>query len=148
VEAMASGLAVLTTSVGSQGLDVVPGEQIMIADEPVEFARAARELLEDPERAERIGSAARAYVSDTYSYQTVGSAMEAMLVEVVGQRRLTVPQGLWVIKSLVDRTKRTVRRMPLLKRLIQGAIRPFRRPAGSPSTDPSPGPCRGEKVSP
>ena len=61
-EAMAMGKAVVSTTVGAEGLPVVSGEHLLIADEPVSFAKAIVRLLRDRHHRERIGSAARALV--------------------------------------------------------------------------------------
>ncbi|MGH9512640.1 MAG: glycosyltransferase family 4 protein [Terriglobales bacterium] len=48
-EAMAAGKAVVSTTVGAEGLDVSPGRDIMIADDPRAFAEAVVSLLKDRE---------------------------------------------------------------------------------------------------
>jgi len=87
LEAMSAGLAVVTTGVGAQGLDVLSGEQLIVADGPGEFARETVDLLRDPERAERIGRAAQTYVAETFSPLTTGRRFEAILSEIVGPTR-------------------------------------------------------------
>lgn len=48
IEAMAMGLPVVSTTVGAEGLDICPGENILIADDPVTFAQQTQRLLADP----------------------------------------------------------------------------------------------------
>ena len=55
-EALAMGKAVVSTTVGAEGLPLVPGEHFVAADEPAAFARAVVALLRDPARA---GASAR-----------------------------------------------------------------------------------------
>ncbi len=55
-EAMAMGKAVVSTTVGAEGLPVVGGEHLLLADEPRGFARAVVRLLRDVERAARSSS--------------------------------------------------------------------------------------------
>ena len=50
-EAMAMGKAVVSTTVGAEGLPVTPGHDIVIADEPVRFAQAVVHLIRDDRRA-------------------------------------------------------------------------------------------------
>ena len=47
LEAMAMGKAVVSTSVGCEGLDVTDGENILVADDPADFARKSRRLNEE-----------------------------------------------------------------------------------------------------
>lgn len=53
-EAMAAGLAVVSTHVGAEGLPVTDGENIVFAEKPDEFADKICDLLADPERSRRI----------------------------------------------------------------------------------------------
>ena len=47
LEALAMGKAIVSTSVGAEGLDLKDGEEIFIADEPTPFADAVTRLLTD-----------------------------------------------------------------------------------------------------
>ncbi len=85
VEAMASGLAVVTTEVGAQGLDASDGEHLVVSDEPGDFARAVADLLGDPGRAEAIGRRAREHIGAIRGPEAVASALEASLVSIVGR---------------------------------------------------------------
>ena len=49
LEALAMGKAIVSTSVGAEGLDLKDGEEIFIADEPTNFANAVTRLLTDME---------------------------------------------------------------------------------------------------
>jgi len=53
LEAMAVGKAVVSTTVGAEGLDVHPGRDILLADDLESFAHAVISLLEDPDLRER-----------------------------------------------------------------------------------------------
>jgi O-antigen biosynthesis protein len=98
-EAFASSLAVVTTTVGAQGLDVATGEHLMIADEPEEFARRVIELLGDPKRAEQIGQSGRRLASALCSPAVIESCLESMLAAVVDGRRPIIPSRDWLIQS-------------------------------------------------
>lgn len=54
-EAMASGVPVVTTSVGIQGIPAVDGVDVLVADDPARFSAAVLSLLANPARAEEIG---------------------------------------------------------------------------------------------
>jgi polysaccharide biosynthesis protein PslH len=59
-EAMATGKAVVSTSVGAEGLEVTDGRDIVLADDPNAFAEAVVMLLRDPERRRNYERAAAA----------------------------------------------------------------------------------------
>ena len=87
-EAMAMGKAVVSTTVGAEGLPIVPGEHLLIADEPHTFARAVVRLMRDTDRRERLGAAARALVVARYDWSAVAGSLEDALTRVaIGQAR-------------------------------------------------------------
>jgi len=57
-EAMAAGRAVVSTSIGAEGLDVNHGRDVILADEPTSFADGVISLLTDPKRRRAMESEA------------------------------------------------------------------------------------------
>ena len=87
-EAMAMGKAVVSTTVGAEGLPVVNGEHLLLADEPRSFARAIVRLIRDQDQRERIGEAARGLVLARYDWSAVAGALEEPLMRIaLGQAR-------------------------------------------------------------
>ncbi|HEV7126425.1 MAG TPA: glycosyltransferase [Ktedonobacterales bacterium] len=74
LEALAMGKAVVTTSLGCEGLDVTPGEHLLVADAPGPFADAVVSLLRDDGERARLGAAGRALVERGYSWNQSGRA--------------------------------------------------------------------------
>lgn len=58
----AMGKPVVTSSAGIHGINVTPEENIIIADDPKEFAKRVIELLNDEKLRNRIGANARFYL--------------------------------------------------------------------------------------
>lgn len=85
--AMAGGSAVVSTSVGCEGLPVTHGEHMLIADEEESFADCVCELLSEPERRRRIGQAARTLVERHFSWETIAAQLEAALHEAIAAGR-------------------------------------------------------------
>ncbi len=81
-EAMAMCKAVISTSVGAEGLPVRSGENILLADTPNDFAGSVISLLRDPNHRQRLGAAARALVSESYSWPRVAEGFARTLREV------------------------------------------------------------------
>src|SRR4029077_15495129 len=74
VEAMAMGKAIVSTTLGAEGIEAVPGRDILIEDEPAAFANAVGRLLAEPGLAARIGQSARRLAVDRYSWSGAAQA--------------------------------------------------------------------------
>lgn len=83
LEALAMGIPVVSTTVGAEGLDVMDGENILIADSPVEFVRQVGNLLGNRELAARLGSAGRELVERRYGWDFIAGKLERFLDDVV-----------------------------------------------------------------
>jgi glycosyltransferase involved in cell wall biosynthesis len=78
LEAMAAGKAVVSTTIGAEGLALTPGREVVVADAAPEFAAAVRALLADPARAARLGQAARALVEARYRWEACLAPLEQL----------------------------------------------------------------------
>lgn len=65
---MACGSPVVSTSLGSEGIDVTHGENIIIADEPHEFAVAVTNLMKDDKLRRRISIGGYNLVKEKYQW--------------------------------------------------------------------------------
>ncbi|WP_367276865.1 glycosyltransferase family 4 protein [Bradyrhizobium sp.] len=83
VEAMAMGKAVVSTSLGAEGIEAVPGRDILIEDQPAAFADSINLLLGDPALAARIGGAARQVAVDRYAWSTAARALEGFYRDIL-----------------------------------------------------------------
>ena len=83
LEAMALGTPVVSTAKGAEGLEVTPGENILIADEPAEFADTVLDLLEDRALRERLAANGRRLVEEHYSWEMCARELEQLLYRVV-----------------------------------------------------------------
>ena len=84
-EAMAMSKAVVSTSIGAEGLPVQPDENIFLADTPAEFARSVVSLLHSISERKRLGEAARKLVAESYSWRNVGKTFAGVLQDVVAR---------------------------------------------------------------
>jgi glycosyltransferase involved in cell wall biosynthesis len=69
--ALAQGVPVVTTSVGSEGMPFTDGKEVLVRDVETEFAAAAIELSSNPELWRRLAAAGLAAVSKHYSPEGV-----------------------------------------------------------------------------
>jgi sugar transferase (PEP-CTERM/EpsH1 system associated) len=82
-EAMAMGKAVVSTSLGAEGLPVRDGENIVLADDPPAFARQVIGLLRDPQRCRQLGRAARKLVEENYGWPAVAACFDSIMQSVL-----------------------------------------------------------------
>jgi glycosyltransferase involved in cell wall biosynthesis len=73
LEAMALGTPVVSTPKGIEGLDVQPGEHLLVGATPAEFAEAVIRLLQSPELRLRIAGCAAAHVQAHYDWERIGA---------------------------------------------------------------------------
>jgi glycosyltransferase involved in cell wall biosynthesis len=76
LEAMAMGKAIVSTTLGCEGFELVPGQDLMLADRPDDFAGAVLALLRDPERRARLGRAARRFAGSRYDWHIIMPKLE------------------------------------------------------------------------
>ncbi len=83
LEAMATSLPVVSTSLGVAGIPAQNGENCFIADTPRLFAESIEWLLNDPSLAASMGRTAKQMVKKHYSMRSTIGELEHVLQEVV-----------------------------------------------------------------
>lgn len=83
LEAMASALPVVTTSVGAEGLGVKNGEQALINDNFAKLAESAIEVLRDKKLALKLGNCGKEFVHKNYSWTKSAQLLDDIYKEVV-----------------------------------------------------------------
>jgi sugar transferase (PEP-CTERM/EpsH1 system associated) len=78
-EAMSMAKAVVSTTVGAEGLPVTSGRDLVIADEPARFAQAVVHKIRDTSARRAVEAAARQLVVDKYDWSAVTADFEAAL---------------------------------------------------------------------
>jgi glycosyltransferase involved in cell wall biosynthesis len=94
-EAMAMGKAVVSTTVGAEGLDVVPGTHLMTADDPRGFADAVIALFRNVERRRQLECAGRALVVGRYDWSAVAASLEDALMASLEHPASTMGRVAW-----------------------------------------------------
>ncbi len=98
-EAMATGKAVVSTTVGAEGLDIHPGNDIVLSDNSVDFANSVTRLLQDTKARERMGEAARELATN-YGWPVIGAKFREILQRVVQESFKAVPHHAKAGKNL------------------------------------------------
>jgi glycosyltransferase involved in cell wall biosynthesis len=87
LDAMAMGKAIVSTTIGCEGIDVTDGKDIVIADTPEEIALSTIELLRDRNRREELGKNARETAVNLYSWKKIYPRLESVYQRLAGMRK-------------------------------------------------------------
>ena len=79
LEAWGMAMPVVATSVACAGLRYRHGENILIADDPTDFAAAVIALLEDPALRDLLGRAGRRVAEEHYSWEAAARRLDACI---------------------------------------------------------------------
>jgi glycosyltransferase involved in cell wall biosynthesis len=79
LEAMSMEKAIVSTTLGAEGIPCESGKHLVYADEPADFAQQVIQLLENPEDRKRLGRAAREWVCEQYDWKILCDRIRADL---------------------------------------------------------------------
>lgn len=83
LDAWAMGKAIVSTTQGVEGTEAVHQNNVLIADEPRDFALAVARVLETRELRERLGRAGRATAERLYSWRVIGERQARLYEDVI-----------------------------------------------------------------
>jgi polysaccharide biosynthesis protein PslH len=84
-EAMAMGKALVSTTIGAEGLDVKSGDNCILADDPAGFANSILTLLSDVPLRRKYEKAAAALAA-RYDWSNIAKQFEEVLQQAIGDR--------------------------------------------------------------
>jgi glycosyltransferase involved in cell wall biosynthesis len=83
IEAAAYGKPIISTQIGAEGLNLLPGKDYRLANTAVEFAAACLDLLRDDAACNELGNAARAAAIQHYDLQNVAKLIQTQVYSAV-----------------------------------------------------------------
>jgi len=86
LEAFAMRKAVVSTSLACEGLNVIPGKHLIVADQPDVFAQQVVNLLKNPQARAALGKAGRE-LAQAYSWELCGDALLSALQNLIEAKR-------------------------------------------------------------
>ncbi len=90
LEALGMGKAVVSTAIGCEGLAVVPGHELLVADRASEFADHVIALLNNADLRANLGSAGRRLVEDRYMWPRIVQRLEQVYENLRAQHQARV----------------------------------------------------------
>jgi glycosyltransferase involved in cell wall biosynthesis len=76
LEALAAGKAVVSTSVGAEGLEITPGRHFQLADTPLQFAQRTIALLSSEVERRHLGENGRLLAAERYNWDGIAIKLE------------------------------------------------------------------------
>jgi glycosyltransferase involved in cell wall biosynthesis len=83
LDSMAAGLPVITTSQGNEGIGAREEEEIIVADDPKEFAQRTVELLQNGHRRKAIGQRGMDFVRRNFDWNQIIKRLETVYQECI-----------------------------------------------------------------
>lgn len=83
LQAMAASRAIVSTTIGAEGIQVTHGLNIMLADDPIDFALQTTRLLNDASLRRRLGQNARSLVQTSYTWSHAVDLLESSYKQVL-----------------------------------------------------------------
>jgi GT2 family glycosyltransferase/glycosyltransferase involved in cell wall biosynthesis len=83
LEAAAARCAIVSTTLGAEGLGLRDGVDLLIADTPEDFAAAVSRLLEDEQLRRRLGDSAHDRVRQTHDWATLAQRLEDVIYDLL-----------------------------------------------------------------
>ncbi len=105
LEALAMKKAIVTTSIGCEGIDVRDGKDAAIADNPVQFAEKAISLLLDQNKADALGEEGYKLVKSRYDWDIVAGLSNEAIHSLVNKKRSKMAPRIHFFNS-VDGSKK------------------------------------------
>ncbi len=87
LNALAFAKPVVTTSIGAEGINLITGENCIIADSPVDFAESLIYLLRNSKVAKEMGVKGRTLIEQYYDWQVIGRDMDSLYRDVAEQSK-------------------------------------------------------------
>jgi sugar transferase (PEP-CTERM/EpsH1 system associated) len=93
LEAMACATPVVTTPQAISAIDIVPGRDALVVEEPHLFAGSIVELLGDPERQRRLGEFGLSYVRAHHRWTDVAAKLEEFYCQTIHMKDQAIAVG-------------------------------------------------------
>jgi glycosyltransferase involved in cell wall biosynthesis len=102
LEAMSFGNPIVSTIVGAEGINIIQGKHLLIADDPFTFAGMVIDLLHDHDLFEATRINAQELVCSDYAWGKIGSGLNEVLQQIALSHTPIIKNDIAVSVELVD----------------------------------------------
>lgn len=107
LEAFAMEKAVVTTSIGCEGLKVENEEHVMIADEPEEFAESVIELLRNKKQRKILEKNGKKLVENVYDWKIIGRDIDKAFESLLSNHSLSTSEYANIPHNGIQKTSKS-----------------------------------------
>ena len=75
IQGLASGKTIISTTIGAEGIEIINGKNILIADSPEQYLQQVRACVSRPGRCREIGMNGRKLVEEKYTEERIGGKL-------------------------------------------------------------------------
>ncbi len=93
LDAMARGMPTVTTTVGAEGIDLVQGKHLLVADKPGHMADSINALLNDPWLWQRLQENSRQLIRERYTWRQLFNKMHTVIDRELRSRKTVTSHG-------------------------------------------------------
>lgn len=86
-QSMSYGLPVVTTSIGAEGMNLKDSEEVMIADEPVQFAEKLIEVYTNESLWHKLSKKSLSHIKENYSKEVAKNNLNKLLTSMQHKKR-------------------------------------------------------------
>ena len=87
IECMAMGVPVVTSPEASGGVDALPGEHLLVAHSPQEYAEKLLTVMSEPATRHRLAMSGRARVEDHHNWENSMAKLDRIIATCLARRR-------------------------------------------------------------
>jgi len=87
LEALAMGKPVISSSLGCEGIEILNGKEILVADSPESFAESVIQVLMRQDLRLKLGRMGRELVEEKYNWAKIGENLETIYLKWHDQRK-------------------------------------------------------------
>jgi len=83
LEGLASGIPIITTSIGAEGIAIEPGTHYLLAETPKDFMNQTGKLLDDRNLQQKLSNNGRALIEEKYQWDKKAEVLESFMNEII-----------------------------------------------------------------
>jgi glycosyltransferase involved in cell wall biosynthesis len=124
IQALMVGTPTVSTSIGTEGLNLEKGKHVLVADDPGTFAESIEALLKNPDLWQRLSSEGRKHVIHSHSRQNASASLMLAIAAAVDKEPKTLTPIVPDPRSDAEATEEATyaQSVQRIKGVVEGAV--------------------------